>query len=633
MSRFSVLAVESHRLRTFFMTIIFSISVFIIQTATVSYAADLHKIDTLFSDNASQVVLQLSETVRYKLHNLPGDGNLPNRCYVDLYSTKRTHTVPAWFGIENAGFTKIRTGVHATTLRVVLDLKDHNVCTISSIDDPFRLLLTVSEQPDTKKTESNFAQTELTEKFKRPILPPSEPVENQPTEADSSGTETDFIFTDPTPTQKNQIEPWGWIQLFTAQDIDEKKAEDHHFSRIRSRLGADWETDLNPDYSLQLRGSLDIDHIFYQQSMADDDTEFNFAETYLRVNSSNWDVTLGKQRVRWGKSDQLSPIDTINPQDFRQFITVDLEERAIPSWLLRTRWYGESTSLETIIQPWFESSEIDFFDSDWAFYRNFRKAITSNSQSSEQLKDYTREIRVKEDKPNASPENMSAAVRFSWQTEQTDFAVSYHYGWETLPTINSFPIKNIDYSGDPSDNVLEGVNPADFTADRVHAEYKRQQTIGLEWETVIDPIGFRGEIAHKDHVAFISRDLTSKRNAVTHLVSGIDYTSESEWYFNLQGSWYYIHDFTNKILYYDESTVSAFGEIRKPILRGNLELATKYNYIITDGSSYLQPLVKIKYFQNTECELGAMIFSGDGDSLLGSYDEADQVYATLKYSF
>jgi len=632
MQKFCVMPVKSLRIIAVFVAMMLTVAVFMTQTAGICQAAELQKIDTLFSGNASQVVLQLSESVRYKHQNLPKNDSNSNRCYVDLYSTTPANTVPTWMNIENAGITKIRTGIHATTLRVVLDLKEGNSCTITTADDPFRVMLTVIDLP-VKKKESRFAQTELDEKLTLPMAKPLETEEESPPEVDKLKTDTTATFSDFSVTEPKQIEAWGWIQLFTAQDTKEQKAEDHHFSRLRSRVGADWETDLNSDYSLQARGSLDVDHIFYQQDRADDDTDINFSETYLRLNSSNWDVTIGKQRVRWGKSDQLSPIDTINPQDFRQFITVDLEERTIPRWLLRTRWYGESTGIETIIQPWFESSEIDFFDSDWAFYRNFRKAITSNSLANEQLKNYARSIRVKEDKPNAAPKNMSGAIRFTWQTEQSDFAVSYHYGWEALPTINSFPIKNIDYSGDPADNLLEGIDPADFTNERVEAEYKRQQTIGFEWETVIDPIGFRGEIAHKDNVAFISRDLISERNAVTQLVSGIDYTSESEWYFNLQGSWYYIHDFTDKILYYEENTVSAFGEIRKPIFRGNLELATKYNYIITDASSYLQPSVKMKYFQNIECELGAMIFSGDGDSLLGSYDKADQVYATLKYSF
>jgi hypothetical protein len=41
----------------------------------------------------------------------------------------------------------------------------------------------------------------------------------------------------------------------------------------------------------------------------------------------------------------------------------------------------------------------------------------------------------------------------------------------------------------------------------------------------------------------------------------------------------------------------------------------------------------LKYFPNIECEIGANIFSGDGETLLGSYDRADQIYGVVKFSF
>lgn len=595
------------------------------------YSAELQNIEVLSTDSATQVVLQLDEKVYYIQNSLPASGKRADRCYVDLYSTSRSHTLPSSIEVEKGHIAKIRTGIQATTLRVVLDLNEQSDCTLSTLDDPFRMVLTVSRPERIEKpvpVPSPIASTKDTDEPTLPVAP-TQP----PTETSDIGTETESATARFLTQEDNNIETWGWVQLYTAQDTEEQKAEDHRFSRFRSRLGADWETDLSSDYSLQVRGSIDIDHIFYEQSMADDKTEIRFAETYIYLSDSNWDISLGRQRVRWGKSDQFSPIDSINPQDFRQFITVELEERAISSWLLRTRWYGDSISLETVVQPWFEESKFEYFDSDWALYRNFRKAITSAPLLSEVLKSYVRAIQVKEDKPSYTPENMSAAIRFGWQTEQADFAVSYNYSWETMPTINSFPIKNIDYSGDPSDNPLQGVAPADFTNESVEAEYKRQQTVGFEWETVIDLIGFRGEIAYKDNVALLSSDLTSERNPVIHLVSGVDYTSESGWYFNVQGSWYHIQDFTGNILYYDKNTVSALGEVRKPILRGKLEFAAKYIYTISDGSSYVQPSITIKYFENVECEAGASVFSGTGDTMFGSYDKADQVYAILKYSF
>jgi len=402
--------------------------------------------------------------------------------------------------------------------------------------------------------------------------------------------------------------------------------------RLKGRLGADWHKELSLDHSLELTAAIDLDRFFYDDDLADEETDIRLHETYLQLNNSNWDVAFGNQRIRWGKSDQLSPIDSINPQDFRQFVTVDLEERALPSWLLRNRWHGETFGLETIIQPWFLESELEYFDSDWALYRNLRHSIIANPLAPGWLKDYAGNIRVDEDKPENTLESVSAAARFTWKTEQTDFAVSYHYGWETLPTVTEFPVKNIDFSGDPDTDLTKLMANAVFTNERVQAEYRRQQTVGFEWETDLDPLGFRGEIAYIDRVAFLSSDLTSERKPVTHLVSGIDYTSANEWYFNLQGSWYHIHDYAKEILYFEENTVSVLGQISKPVWRGNLELAAKYNYTITDQSSYLQPSVTLKYFRNIECEIGANIFTGDGETLLGSYDRADQFYGVIKYS-
>jgi hypothetical protein len=432
---------------------------------------------------------------------------------------------------------------------------------------------------------------------------------------------------------KNELSTWGWVQLYTAHDIQKDQAEDDRLSRLQGRFGVGWNKQFSHGDSLKLAAAIDLDRFYYDSDLADEDTDITLHETYLQYNRADWDISFGKQRVRWGKSDQLSPVDSLNPQDFRQFVTIDLEERALPSWLLRNRWYGESLGLETIIQPWFQESELEYFDSNWALYRNLRQSIIANPQVPAGLKDYARNLRVDEKEPGKSPGNMSAAARVTLNTAQTDFAVSYHYGWETLPTITNFPIKNISFSGDPDADPTQILANAVFTDESVHAEYKRQQTIGFEWETVLDPIGFRGEIAHIDHVALLSDDLTSERKPVTHLVSGIDYTSANEWYLNLQGSWYHIHDYTRDILYFEDNTVSVLGEISKPVWRGNLKLALQYHYTLTDQSSYLRPHVILKYFRHLEAELGTNIFSGDGETLLGSFDQNDQVYIRARMSF
>jgi len=602
------------------------------------HAAILQGIDFVSAEESTEVTLRIDKKARYVHNYLPASDTLPTRCYVDLYDTIRTQSMATWLPVDDPRLSKIRTGSYPTKLRVVLDLQKDDVCTvISSATEPFLVQISVTSPAGllAKKLGAS-SQAEPAERAPLSEMPGTV-VEDQPQPGAvpsdaTTGTAAGPQLSSFTSAGRDEISVWGWAQGYSAYDINQQGSEDSDLSRLQGRAGVDWNKDLGAESSLKLRGAIDLDRLYYDSDLADEETDLTLHETYLQYNRSNWEMSLGKQLVRWGKSDQLSPIDSINPQDFRQFITIDLEERALPSWMLRNRWHGESIGFETIIQPWFKKSKIEYFDSNWAIYRNLRESIIANPSATDDLKDYVRDLRVETDKPGKSLDNMSAAARFTWQTEQSDFALSYHYGWETLPTITNFPVKNINYSGDP-DPDLTDLQPGDFTDEKVLAKYKRQQTAGFEWETVLDPIGFRGEIAYIDHVAFLSSDLTSVRKPVIHLVSGIDYTSITEWYFNVQGSWFYIDDYSSEILYFEEDTVSLLGEISKPVWRGNLELSLQYNYTITDQSSYLKPSVTLKYFRNFECEVGANIFSGDDDTLLGSYDRNDQVYVRVKAFF
>lgn len=611
-------------------------------------AATLQEISVKTCAAKTQTNLRLNESVRYSKHTLPASGSRAERCYIDLYNTRKDNALPSWLTVKSKQLSKIRTGTHASKLRVVFDLRDKYECNVTTQTNPFVIQIAIFDNTpsQTEKEASSKTPTISDNKTKASASTRSqENISEAPKQQIESKSlsptdmKTSSILISDEADQETLPKPsfWGWIKLYGAKDTQSNPAEDDNFYRSRARLGTDWRSGLTSELPLLFKGSIDIDHIFYDTDRADEKTELSLRETYLQLNGNNWDISFGKQRVRWGKSDQLSPVDTINPQDYRQSLAVDLEERALPSWLLRSRWYGENMTLEAVVQPWFQKSEIDYFDSDWALYRNLRQSILANPAVPQSLKDYTNSLYVAENTPSNTIENMAGAIRLTFQTDQSDFGLSYHYGWETLPTISHLPISDINYNGDPTTDataILANISPMPPTSSRIDATYKRQQTVGFEWEsTILDPFGFRGEIAYIDKAAFLSSDLTTERNAVTHLVTGVDYTSEAEWYFNVQGSWLHLHNSSKHILYFDKDTVSILGEISKPVWRGNLEFSIKYNYIATDQSSFIQPSTTLKYFQNIECEIGAMIYSGDGETLLGSYDQADQVYGIIKVSF
>ncbi len=596
---------------------------FLFQTSL--FAAELQNISWETAPASTRVILKWDGPVALSQHRLPATKLSPQRYYVDAKSSSPSARLPRSIRVEDGRLNKIRLGLHNANMRVVFDVEPDQKCQIS-----------LTSVTDGMIAEVTIASSSAPQSVSEPSLPASvgeTAKQESPNEIPLAelAPQAALVWSQPQETTC-QVTMWAELFGYSAKDMTDDDYDDDTLSRLQARVGGSLERELSSAYVLETRVQLEGDRLYYDAGEADEDTEVDLYEASLALSAPTWDLSVGKQRIRWGKSDQLSPLDSLNPEDLRQFMTLDLEERKEPSWLARVRKFGESFTLEAIISPWFEESELDYFDSDWALYRNLRQTILAHPDIPPSLKSYASALRVHERKPSNSLENMSGSVRLLWQTNQADFALSYRYGWETLPTIISFPVKNIDYNGDPETDPTALLTTAVLTDEAVEARYKRQKIVGLEWETVIDLIGFRGEVAYIDKIAFLSSDLTSKRRDVGHLVTGIDYTSETEWYFNLQGSWLRIFNYDRDLLYFEQDNVALLGEIRKPVWRGNLEFAIRYNYTLTDNSSYLQPSVVLKYFPNTTCEIGANFFSGQGETLFGSYDQADQVYVRLNVS-
>lgn len=430
----------------------------------------------------------------------------------------------------------------------------------------------------------------------------------------------------------------GWFEGLGALDTKEDNNTEYtNLFRNQVRIESGWRHTFDPDNKLKLKISLNSDYLYMGGGKKSNcDYDFNLHEGYLLYAHKNLTATVGKQIVRWGKTDQLSPVDNINPQDLRLFIMPELEERKVPIWMLKLQGFGDNWSWEALYIPWFEKSDIEYFNSDWAIFRHLREDIKGSSLDPS-FKAYADHVLIIDrDKPANTLGNGEFGGRVSFTVSQIDFSFSYLYGWENQPTIESFPIKNLNVDGSFSQDNLEDLpNQPDliFADERIAITYKRQQVAGLEFETTIGCFGLRGEAAYFDHMSFLSSDLTSTRKPVFHTVIGLDYTSENDWYFNTQFSYMNILGYSSRILYFEDDNLALMGEISKPIFNHNLELRLRYNYTLSDNSYYLEPSITLKYFTNLEIELGANILGGDSDTLFGSFDDNNQISLRAKYYF
>ncbi len=434
----------------------------------------------------------------------------------------------------------------------------------------------------------------------------------------------------------------GFAELGLKQDTRHDTPTENELTvRSKVRLKLKWQPALrNPTNTSSLKlgdvtlvASLQSDYLWFGPQEATDDYDIDLFEGYVRVAHDPVEITVGKQIVRWGKTDQISPVDNVNPQDFREFITVDYEDRKIPVFMTRALVSLDFITLEGIYIPFFEPSEIDYYGTDWAVYQHL-KVDTKRSNMPPAFKDYVLSREVDENEPAKTLKNGELGFRITTTVHDWDMGLSYMYTWEDLPYYASFPIKNIKVKDSASfGNIEENLQSAIITNENVRVEYKRCNIAGFEFESTLGSIGLRGEFAYFSHQSLLNSSLTSSETPVYHYVLGIDYTGVNEWYINFQISHQILDNYSDEILYFKKHNVFLNGEIRKDLWNGDITCKVRYNIGLTEKSYYLNPCVILKYFSNLETTLGVDLLGGEADTLLGYYDKSDQYYVDFKYIY
>ena len=396
----------------------------------------------------------------------------------------------------------------------------------------------------------------------------------------------------------------GFLRAKGAQELHEKDSEQARMFRNTIRLEGKWTpsgsmagTDsVSETSNTFLLASMQADYLSFGPDPSSDDFDLELYEGYLFHATHDWDLRLGRQIVRWGKTDQISPVDNLNPQDMREFFIPDLEERKIPNWMARLRLFPGDVTVEGVFIPFFEENEFDYSGTTWA--------LLGTEPSG---------LRIRESVPGKSLDNSDAGVRASTTVAGWDLALSYLYATEKSPHFR--------------------FDPANPMGPTLHSDYLRQHIYGFEFETTLDKFGFRGEGAYFDEQSFHTESLNSVAKPMAQFVIGADYIGEQDWYVNVQFSHEHIFDYESDILFLRQDNFYLNGEINREFWRGNAMLKLRYVLDLEDGGSFLTPEAILTYYKNLELSLGANVFFGPSESLFGRYRDNDQAFMKATYSF
>ena len=463
---------------------------------------------------------------------------------------------------------------------------------------------------------------------------PSETIQLQPEQA--LGLETQV---DPVQSWQDRLRISGQAFARFGQDLRSNEPSEHEQSAkgvSRAEIRYSFQDDrahslprFRAPYAIV---SGEWDGLWFGPDHSRDEHDLDLHEAYLHWSRGPFEARLGKQLIRWGKTDQLTPLDVANHQDMRLFVLEELEERKIPNWMARLRFYAGDFTLEGVVVPFFEPNEVDYFGTNWSFYRHLREDLLK-SDIPEGFKSFLRNVHVVEDEPANTVKNVQAGARVTTAVKDMDLGLAYFYGFDPMPHFTSFPVKNISLKTISGQEIKQGLTSAKVVSEDIHVDYLRSHTVGMEFETTLSLFGLRGEAVYADQRTFLTESLTSTDSAMLFWVLGADYSGEEGLYANLQLSHQHLLDHQDRILFFERHNVALNGELSREFARGRWEVGSKGVVYLSDGSSYFNPFVIWEPMTSLEVEFGLNLLDGDADTLFGYYKNNDEAYLKLTYAF
>lgn len=392
----------------------------------------------------------------------------------------------------------------------------------------------------------------------------------------------------------------GWYRARYYRDFAKDGRKDHTDEfRNDLRLTSEW----NPVENLRLRISSDarVDWVRSEEDgLTIEEADLDLWEAFVKVKAGPMDLTVGREAIRWGKSDELNPTDNFTPEDFTEIVNYDRASRKIPAWMVHPKFqFLTDFTYEAVWQPFFEPNRGAPPDSDWFF------------PPLQDLRDLGLHLNP-EEPPKRLPYNVFAnRLLYAGSSTNFDAGITYAYHYNQTPALRIFP-PNVEF------------------------RYHRQHTVGGEFEMTIGGFGVRGEVAHTTRTDFGTDKITdfdkSTQRDNTNFIFGMDYTFPNSVYINVQYAGRYIWHFSKDIAaerYEDQVLFTAYRWFR----RDRLKVALSGRYAPYPFDYFINPTVEYKVNNYATAKLWVAVYGGEGPGLFNGFNQNDQVGFELKIDF
>ena len=372
------------------------------------------------------------------------------------------------------------------------------------------------------------------------------------------------------------------------------------------------------------------------------------------------DLSIGRQRIKWGTADKINPTDNLNPYDLEDIWDFG---RHKGSDAIMLRYYpADDAKIEAVYMPLFSQAQFPIGVYSSLLMPEF---IFPDSMAIVQKPGYPSlpfppktgivvdTVALLYQNPLMNVKNQSSfALKASKQLFGVDFSLSYSYGYDGLPIASEAKVV-ID-----SLNLLQKKS---YVHVNTHLIYPRFHRLGFDFTGNVKGVGIWGEacLFKPDKMYKLTTILPDvnkvlgfdagivqpqipdsvifdKSKPWLHFVVGIDYTFSNGIYSNFQ----YVHGFLHE-RGVDNLNDYYILRVEKKMLNNKLKLAplggglmvSDYRNIENQYALFWLP--ELTYYPNDNAELtiGFKYLDGKGEATFAKLKKYDEVYLKLKYSF
>ena len=186
---------------------------------------------------------------------------------------------------------------------------------------------------------------------------------------------------------------------------------------------------------------LDLDEIYQ-----DKDLFVSFEEAYLDLIFRSFDLRLGKQKVSWGRLDELQPTDNMNPEDMTEFLfRPELERKIGVLGVGVTAYLGEWTA-EAVWSPFYTAYRFANREDRW-----FPPLLAVPGRVETDLGPVPVRTRYADvDEPPHTLATSDAALRVGRRIGSAEVSASVFHGFDKTATFGARGTATLVPTGDPA---------------------------------------------------------------------------------------------------------------------------------------------------------------------------------------